>query len=167
MGVKDTLNNSTDFVSLIISEDRHDLSNFLYQVDEYNNSGLLNDDDFFLFRNGYAIETVLGIKKYVKRDLQPSEILDKINYLSLVPDTESLIKTFTNKELLEGVKDGDRDLSYWFNCGTLESLPIEVRSNIASKLLEIGEVDKAKKVINSINDTLKNEREMDKERKTK
>lgn len=151
-------------LKLIISEDRHDFSNFLYDVDEAKRNGLLDDEDFLLFRNGFVVTSIVSLKNsmnLIGRRLQTSELLDKVNYLSLVPDLESLNVAYTNDTIIDGLCNNDADFSWWFKCGTMEDLPIEVRNNIAMKLLSKGENEKAMTVLQSINHTLKSNRERD------
>ena len=158
----DKMKDKSFLLKLIASEDRHDLSNFLYDVDNAKRRGLLEDSDFILFRNGFVVNAVIELrdaKNVIGRDLQPSELLDKINYLSLVPDFESLNVAYTNDTIIDGLCNNDRDFSWWFTCGTMNSLPVEVRNNIAIKLLDKGDVQKAMYVLESIKRTLKNERE--------
>jgi hypothetical protein len=149
-------------LELITSEDRHDLSNFLFKVEEAKRAGLIQDDDFELFRNGFVVNAILSLKdskNVIGRVLQPAELLDKVNYLSLIPDIESLNVAYTNDTIIDGLCRNDRDFSWWFTCGTMSNLPVEVRNNIAIKLLNRGEVDKALYVLHSIQNTMKVDRE--------
>ena len=162
MLIKEKMNNKNFLMNLIASEDRHDFSNFLYDVEDAKRKGLLEDDDFELFRNGFVVNAVISLKdakNVIGRELQPAELLDKVNYLSLVPDFESLNVAYTNDTIIEGLCNDDEDFSWWFTCGTMGSLPVEVRNNIAIKLLEKGQIDKAKYVLNAIARTLEFERE--------
>ena len=90
-----------------------------------------------------------------------SNNLDKVNYLSLVPDFESLNVAYTNDTIINGLCNNDRDFSWWFTCGTMSSLPIEVRNNIAMKLLSKGEAEKVMYVLKSIDRTMKINKEYD------
>lgn len=160
--IVDKMNNKAFLLNLIASEDRHDFSNFLYDVDNAKRDGLLKDDDFALFRNGFVVNAVVSLKdakSVIGRELQTAELLDKVNYLSIIPDFESLNVSFTNDSIIEGLCNGDRDFSWWFTCGTMSSLLVEVKNNIAIKLLEKGQLDKAKYVLDSIARTLEFERE--------
>ena len=164
MSVKEQMKNKIYLLDLIASEDRHDFSNFLYDVDNAKRHGLIDDDDFILFRNGFVVNSVVALrfgKKVLKRELQPSELLDKINYLSLIADFESLNVAYTNDTIINGLCNNDRDFSWWFTCGTMSSLPIEVRNNIAMKLLSKGDSEKALYVLKSIERTMKINREYD------
>lgn len=149
-------------LNLIASEDRHDFSNFLHEVYRAKEMGLLEEDDFILFRNGFVVNAVIALKdakNVIGRELQTAELLDKVNYLSLIPDIESLNVAYTNETIINGLCSGDDDFSWWFTCGTMSTLPVEVRNNIAIKLLEKGETDKVKYVLDSIARTLKADRE--------
>lgn len=160
--IANKITNKNFLLNLIASEDRHDFSNFLYDVDKAKRDGLLSDDDFILFRNGFVVNAIVSLKdakNVIGRNLQTAELLDKVNYLSLVPDFESLNVSYTNDDIINGLCNDDRDFSWWFTCGTMSCLPVEVRNNIAIKLLERGRVDKAKYVLDSIARTLKFERE--------
>ena len=158
----DKIRDKNFLLNLIASEDRHDFSNFLYDVDRAKRAGLLEDGDFVLFRNGFVVNAIVSLKdskNVIGRELQTAELLDKVNYLSLIPDFESLNVSYTNDTIIEGLCNDDRDFSWWFTCGTMHSLPVEVKNNIAIKLLEKGKVDKARYVLDSIARTLKFERE--------
>lgn len=165
MGVTtNKIKDKTFLLNLIASEDRHDFSNFLYEVVEDKRNGLLSDDDFILFRNGFVVNAIIALKdskSSIGRELQTAELLDKINYLSLVPDLESLNVAFTNDTIIDGLCNNDNDFSWWFSCGTMSNLPVEVRNNIAMKLLSRGETEKTMYVLESISRTLKVEREYD------
>ena len=158
----DKMQDKNFLLKLIASEDRHDFSNFLYEVEKAKREGLLEDSDFLLFRNGFVVNAIIELKdakNVIGRDLQPSELLDKVNYLSLVPDFESLNVAYTNDTIIDGLCNNDRDFSWWFTCGTMSCLPVEIRNNIAIKLLDKGEVQKAMYVLESVKRTLKYERE--------
>lgn len=160
----DRIKDKNFLLNLIASEDRHDFSNFLYEVDKAKRMGLLNDDDFTLFRNGFVVNAIIALKdskNAIGRELQPAELLDKVNYLSLVPDLESLNVAYTNDTIIDGLCNNDRDFSWWFTCGTMSSLPIEVRNNIAMKLLSKGEAEKVMYVLKSIDRTMKINKEYD------
>lgn len=153
----DILNSKPALKQIILSKDRHDLSNFLYSVQEALRSGYITEEDFRLFRNGFAIDCVLNLTddlKEQKRELQTAELLDKINYLSLVPDTESLNTTYTHPQIIEGVSRDDHDLAWWYKSGTFNTLPVETKVKIGIKLLELGNISKAKEVMQSINHEL-------------
>ena len=151
-------------LNLITSEDRHDFSNFLDDMSRAYGMGLLEDDDFVLFRNGFVVNAVVSLKdsrKVIGRELQSGELLDKINYLSMIPDFESLNVAYTNDTIIDGLCNNDRDFSWWFTCGTMSNLPIEVRNNIAMKLLSKGQTEKVMYVLQSIERTMKSDREYD------
>ena len=162
MSIKEKMNSKNFLLSLVLSDDRHDLSNFLYDVDDAKRNEMIDSDDFILFRNGFVVNSIVELKKNPKmagRELQPSEILDKINYLSLIPDVESLNTSYTNSDIIDGLCCKDRDFSWWFGCGTMTSLPVETRNKIAIKLLDKGNVEMAKDVLVSISKSLEYERE--------
>lgn len=159
----------TELKKLICSENRHDLSNFLYAVAEAKKIGYVDDEHFALFREGYAVDCVLSLDQTLKeqgRTLQSAELLDKINYLSLVPDVESLNTTFTHPQIVDGVIKGNRDLSWWYSCGTLETLPTETKLKFGMKLMESGDMDKATEVFKIVNHDLEYQRKSDMEKKT-
>ena len=160
--IVDKMTNKTFLLNLITSEDRHDFSNFLYEVENAKRNGLLKDADFELFRNGFVVNAVVSLKdakNVIGRNLQSSELLDKINYLSLIPDFESLNVSYTHPAIIDGLCNNDRDFSWWFTCGTMSCLPVEIRNNIAMKLLEKGKTDKVMYVLDSVAGTLKFERD--------
>jgi len=161
MSINDKMQSKEFLLNLIASENRHDLSNFLIDVQDMSRNGLINDEDFTLFRNGFVVNSVIALKNaenVIGRNLQTAELLDKVNYLSLVPDFESLNVTYTNNTILDGLCNNDRDFSWWFTCGTMSSLPVEVRNNIAIKLLEKGETEKVGYILTTIGRTLEFER---------
>lgn len=161
MSVKENMKNKKFLLNLIASEDRHDFSNFLYDVERAKRYGLIDDDDFVLFRNGFVVNSVVALKdskNVIGRKLLPAELLDKVNYLSLIPDFESLNVCYTNKTIIDGLCNDDRDFSWWFTCGTMHCLPVEVRNNIAIKLLENGKIEKALYVLESMSKSLEFDR---------
>ena len=77
--IVDKMTNKAFLLNLIASEDRHDFSNFLYDVDNAKRDGLLKDDDFALFRNGFVVNAVVSLKdskNIIGRKLQTAELLD-------------------------------------------------------------------------------------------
>lgn len=161
MSVKEQMKNKSFLLNLIASEDRHDFSNFLYDVERAKRHGLIDEEDFVLFRNGFVVNSVVALKdakNVIGRELLTAELLDKVNYLSLIPDFESLNVCYTNKTIIDGLCNDDNDFSWWFSCGTMHCLPVEVRNNVAIKLLESGKIDKAIYVLDSISRTLEFER---------
>ena len=160
----DGMMNKNFLLNLIASEDRYDFSNFLHEMDRARDMGLLEDDHFALFRNGFVVNQIVKLKdarKVIGRELQPAELLDKVNYLSILRDIESLNTAYTNDTIIDGLCNNDRDFSWWFTCGTMSNLPIEVRNNIAMKLLSKGEIEKAKCVLQTIEYTLSTTRGYD------
>ena len=97
--------------------------------------------------------------------MQTAELLDKVNYLSIIPDFESLNVAYTNDTIINGLCNGDDDFSWWFTCGTMSTLPVEIRNNIAMKLLGRGETEKTMYVLQSIERTMKSEREYSESKK--
>lgn len=159
LSVRDILSSETALTSLIISEERNDFVDFLFKVKGVKENDELNNDDFELFRNGFVINTILQLQKIAKRELQSSEMIEKINYLALVPDVESLNRSYTDPKLIDGLVANIRDFSFWFNSGIMDSLPIETKNKIAIELLNAGDIDKATKALKSIDHDLEKFRE--------
>ena len=158
----ETILNSKDLLfKIITSDDRHDLSNFLYDVQRALNNGTLQPkwDTFRLFKNGYVLDCILGLKELEKegRKIQQGEILDKINYLSLLPDIQSLTNIYTDSRIIASVVDNTsqeyqkygENIAFWFDCGTGWNLPFETKRQIAKKLSEVGAENKAIYIIDS------------------
>lgn len=161
LDVKSVLQSEGSLREVIMSEDRHDLSNFLWKVRDLTaNGGILPEEDpFRLFRSGYALDCVLGIRTV--RTPYSAEILDKINYLTLVPDIESLNRTFTDSRLISGVVSNDKDAAFWFRSGGMFNLPVETKVKMASALIRADAPEKALTALDTVARDLETQRKYD------
>lgn len=132
----------------IISDDsdRHLLCAFFDEINEAIKSGKINPDkDLKLFRDGTVMDLIIHLENTVMmssypRKLFQSERLDKINYLSLIEDEQTLAVSYTHPHIIAALcgmyfNGNSRDLTWWRDSGTFIYLPEKVKSLIILEVL--------------------------------
>ena len=125
--------------------DRHLLCALFDRINEALEAGRIVPEQLSFFRTGAAMDGIINLKQTIERfgndparEVYPAEILDKVNYVSLLRDPESLAACYTHPEIIKALCDepvsNKRDLVWWANCGTFTSLPREVQITIISEV---------------------------------
>ena len=142
------------------SGDRHLLCAFFDIVNAELEKGRLTDDDMEFFRSGDLMDAIVNLDKTIAgaRDIFPAEILDKINYVSLIKDPKTLAVSYTHPVIIDalcGKRDTTtyesarytKDLVWWSKCGTFDTMNPEVKLVIVSELLKNGGASKAQELL--------------------
>ena len=125
--------------------DRHLLCALFDRINEAIEKGKIVPEELAFFRSGEAMDQIVNLKQTIQnfgndpaREVYSAEILDKINYVSLLKDPESLAACYTHPEIIKALCDeqveNKRDLVWWSNCGTFTNLPREVQITIISEV---------------------------------
>lgn len=133
---------------LAFNGDRHLICALFEAVTDGLERGQISDDDMRFFRSGELMDWIVNlgdtVNQFGPRELFSAERLDKINYVSMVRDSETLAACYTHPVLIDaicglGEQNYDtRDLLWWTNCGTLNSFPSDVKVVIAAEVLKKG-----------------------------
>ena len=163
--VRGMLKSESEIKSMILSSgDRHQFSNFLYAVNGMMKQGILNEDDLQVIRSGNLANYILHLKEFAGRPLQPFEIGDKLNYLTLLNDTETLNAWFLNEDIINNIGEQSKssECNYWLQ--SIGSMPIETRTKLAQELIKHGYSEQAMEMLEKINKDLEFQREWEKEK---
>ena len=154
--IKDIVNNP-DLIKRIIAYngDRHFLCAFIDLVNEELEKGTLDEGDLSFFRSGEFADAIVHLKETIEkvepREMQVSERLDKVNYMSLLHDPISLAVSYTHPEIIsalcgEAMDYNPRDLTWWVTSGTYSSLPGKVQMTILNEVLKKKDLDVAQEL---------------------
>lgn len=149
---KEILRNEYFLNAIIAYNGEHPLICALFKkVNEGIKDGTLTDEDLEFFRSGKLIDTIINLKEtakvYGKRNTHPTERADKINYISLIEDIETLSVSYTHPEIIDalcGNRHYDpnfRDLTYFVEYGSYNNLPKEVQMAIISEVSKRGNIE--------------------------
>ncbi len=122
---------------LTYNGDRHLMLVFIEKLNKaiYNNE--LTSQDLELLRSNWLIMNVVNLKNLIiqkKRELFKFEKADKLKYLTLIKDTEFLIRSFWNQEFIDYLINNEKDseLYYWIKSGSIYmNMPFEIQQGIA------------------------------------
>lgn len=156
-GVREILHNPTLLSQIVnYNGDRHLIATFIYEVNDRLRDGMITEEDLVMFRNGYVGNLIMELPFTVKRkgrELYNFELGDKLNYLTLINDIESLNMSFLKPELIEAiVKNTSTELTYWFD--QVYRFSIETQVKLANQLLVKGGVEPAKKILGRLSETM-------------
>jgi len=137
--------------------DRHLLCALFDRINEAKQEGLLIDSDLDYLRSGQLMDKIINLDiiaaQYAKRQLDPSERLDKINYVSLINDEQVLAASYTHPAIIDALcgeahyDKNPHDLVWFKSCGTFANLSPAVKSTIVAAVLEKGNIDVAKELL--------------------
>lgn len=154
--IKNIVNN-LDVIRNIIAYDgdRHYLCAFIDEINEALEAKIISGDDLHYFRSGEFADAIVHLKETIDEvnphELQTAERLDKINYISLLEDAQSLAVSYTHPEIIdalcgESMDPSANDLVWWSNSGTFSSLPGNVQIIIVNEVLKRGNLEAAQKL---------------------
>ncbi len=137
--------------------DRHLLCALFDEI----NLGIENNEIFDhdlepVFRSGKIMDSIINleetIQKHSLRRKFTSERLDKINYVSLIKDPETLATCYTHPAIIDALcsisqDSNPKDLIWWKTAGTLNSLPNNVQNLIIHQVLDRGAVFEAQNLL--------------------
>ncbi len=135
--------------------DRHLLCALIHKINEEVEAGRLSYDELPYFRDGLLADDIINLGKLIPiynipRDLFESEILDKLNYISLINDEKALAANYTHPSIVAALcgkaKTNARDLTWWSTSGTFSSLPPMVQQRIMLSVMEQGDYKTAHKM---------------------
>jgi len=164
--IKDIMNNEY-FLYAIIAY--HGDSRLLYalfnKVNEGLKNGVLTNEDLEFFRSGKLINAIVNLNEtteiYGNRKPFTSERLEKINYISLIQDEETLSVSYTHPRIIDAIC-GDThydnkyyELIYFIECGIYDKLPKETQKIIVSKVLKKGNIEEARKLSQNLDKNIK------------
>ncbi|MCH5166986.1 MAG: hypothetical protein J1F35_03750 [Erysipelotrichales bacterium] len=143
-----------DLVKSIIAYngDRHFFAAFIELVNEAIAKDEIWADDLDVFKTGEVADAIVNMKEtarvYGHRNVYPSEVSDKLNYLSQIKDANSFAASFTHPQILQAFAgNGRTDLTSWT---TNSEIPVEGFATLISELLGQGSIDSAKEYLSNI-----------------
>lgn len=154
--------NSPDMINQIISYngDRHLLCALFDRINLGIKSGEISEEDLNYLRSGKMMDAIVNLDKtvqqYASRQSFRAERLDKINYVSLLEDPQTLAVSYTHPMIIDALceqatYDKMPDELTWFqSCGTFGSLPKTVQAAIVSSVLTRGNLEIAQKLLKDI-----------------
>ena len=155
--IKNVVNNPDVIRNIIAYDgDRHYLCAFIDEINEALEDKKINGEDLHYFRSGEFADAIVHLKETINEvnphEMQTAERLDKINYMSLLEDANSLAVSYTHPEIIdalcgESVDPSASDLVWWSNSGTFSSLPSKVQMVIVNEVLKRGNLEVAQKLV--------------------
>ncbi len=118
-------------------------------------NGTIKDEDLMLFRSGWLVKQILNLEKLVKqkgRFLYYYEIGDKLNYISLIKDFDTVNANYTNPILIKKIINNpyNSELRYWLTSGSIYMiLPFEIQRNIAISFHKYGGLEIASRILDT------------------
>lgn len=160
IGPIDKIVKNPDVIRMIISfdTDRHLLCALFDRINEAIEAGRILPEELDYFRSGMLMDDIVHLESTIKgyghdnmRGLYPAEILDKVNYVSLLKDEVSLSACYTHPEILDAICGKNvphaSDLKWWLTSGTFNSLPNIVQSRVVASVMEKGDYELAHKLV--------------------
>jgi len=142
--IKDIVKNETMLKNIIsYGGDRHLLCALFDEINLGIESGTIQDEDLQYFRSGKIMDYIVNLEQTIyetkPRQTFPAERLDKVNYVSLIKDDQTLAACYTHPEIINALcGNGHRDLVWWKDCGTYSTLPANVKMVIVSDVFKKG-----------------------------
>jgi len=153
--------------------DRHLICALFDEVNAALENRTITEDDLAVLRSGVLMDMIVNLEKTVQetapRPLFLSERLDKVNYVSLINDPQTLASCFTHPDILAAIsgENYNRDLAYWVEAGTFSSqLPSNVRSLIINEVLKKGNIEVAQRLLEQTSYGVKTLEQMEENIKT-
>lgn len=161
--IKEIIKNDNLLSNILSSNyDRHMICFIFDKVNKGLEKGEITSEDLSLLRSGFLTKQILNLPSEVQkkgRNLYPFEIGDKLNYMSLIKDTETLNACYTNDTLLKQITETpNNENKYWITSGTFLNLPIETQVKISRKFLELGNIELASELMGIVESKLENKR---------
>ena len=154
--IKNIAKNPNIIRTILTSDmDRHVMCALIDKINEAVKAGKLSYDELPYFRNGLLADDIVNLDKLISvynnsRELFPSEILDKLNYMSLIEDEKSLAANYTHPATINALcgkaKQNSRDLTWWSTCGTFTTMSPVVQQRIILSVMEQGDYETAQKM---------------------
>lgn len=148
LGPIEEIVNDENIINQIISYngDRHLIYAFFDKVNMALQKKQLNPESLTYFRSGKLMDSIINLEETLEkcgstRKPYTAEKLDKINYISLIDDKETLAISYTHPKILDAIcrnsnSSNTSDLTWWYKCGTFTGLPYEVQAAIGLTLLK-------------------------------
>jgi len=156
--IKDVLRNETRLKQIIAYPgDRHLLCAFADIVNEAIIKGDVSKYDLEILRSGKFMDMIVNLEQTINevypRQMYTAELLDKINYVSLIQDPQTLAASYTHPTIIDALcgkadyANNHEQLVWWRDCGTFTSLPSKVQSLITFKVIQNGNLEAAKDLL--------------------
>lgn len=161
--IKEIIKNDNLLSNILSSNyDRHMICFIFDKVNKGLEKGEITSEDLSLLRSGFLTKQILNLPSEVQkkgRNLYPFEIGDKLNYMSLIKDTETLNACYTNDTLLKQITETpNNENKYWITSGTFLNLPTETQVKVSRKFLELGNIELASELMEIVESKLENKR---------
>ena len=161
IGPIDKIANNPEIIKTILALniDRHILCALIDRINDALSSGIVLPEELTYFRSGKIMDDIVHLDRTVeeysrgkRNQLFTSEILDKINYISLLHDDMALAACYTHPEIIDALcgknVKNKSELTWWSTCGTFTTMPAKVQNRIIASVMEQGDIETAKKLIN-------------------
>lgn len=168
--IREILNNKELLLEILTYfGDRHLIGQFYDMLNDAIEQGEVLPEDLAYLRSGWLGNCIVNLNDYVNnvgRNLYPFEIGDKLNYTTLVRDTETQIATFTNKRVIEAIAGitPDKQLSYCEQ--SLGYLTPEAQLRVIQEIMKVGNIEKAMYMLNELTKKLESARKYEEEKRS-
>ena len=144
--------------------DRHLFCALIDRINDAVEAKRLSYEELPYLRQGLLMDDIVKLKDLIplygddpKRLLYSSEILDKVNYVSLLKDPQILAANYTHPAIINALtgKVPNSELVWWSNCGTFTTLPPEVQERIVLSVMQAGDIELAQTLLASATHRLK------------
>lgn len=167
--IKDIVTSEEKLMKILTyNGDRHLIAFFYEMLNKSIEYGEVKPEDLWLIRSGWLAKATIHLKdNLVGRDLYSFEVGDKINYASLLKDTESQIAIFTQPEIVGAfagtIPDPTHELRY---CGSsFYSWNTETQVKFVEEILKQGNREVALDYLSLMTKRLERDRKYEEEEK--
>ena len=163
IGPIDKIAKNPDAIKMILSfdTDRHLFCALIDRINDAIESGKILPEELSYFRSGMLMDDIIHLEKVIRtfghdstRGLYPSEILDKVNYVSLLRDPESLAACYTHPEIISAICGENvahaGDLKWWLTSGTFNTMDSRVQSRVIASVMEKGDYELAQRLVSEM-----------------
>lgn len=149
--VKEILNSKELLLQIITYHgDRHLINQFYDMLNEEIERGTITPEDMEILRSPWFSSCLVDLEVYLAasgRNAYNFEKADKLNYSTLIKDTETQISIFTNKRIINALAEiePNQELTYFEQ--SIGYLSFETQIKIANEVIKAGNIEKGTKIL--------------------
>ena len=151
--------NNVDIIRAILTSnmDRHLICALIDKINAAVEAKQLSYDELPYFRSGQLADDIIKLRELIpiygnvpSRGLFPSEILDKLNYMSIISDPQTLSANYTHPTIIGALAGKEmnpgHELTWWSTCGTFSTMDPKVQQRIILSVMQEGDFETAQKL---------------------